>query len=88
VLLVHGFGASLEHWRYNVPVLAEQRPVYAIDLLGFGFSDKPTIPNGFKCWGGHVWARQLLAFIDEVVKVLDENYQYISERLYCVYTSM
>jgi pimeloyl-ACP methyl ester carboxylesterase len=69
VLLVHGFGASLEHWRYNVPVLAEQRPVYAIDLLGFGFSDKPTVPNGFKCWGGHVWARQLLAFIDEVVKV-------------------
>ena len=68
-MLVHGFGASLEHWRYNVPVLAESRPVYSIDLLGFGFSDKPTTPNGFKRWGGHVWARQLLAFIDEVVKV-------------------
>jgi len=68
LLLVHGFGASLEHWRYNAPVLAENRPVYSIDLLGFGFSDKPTTPNGFKCWGGHVWARQLLAFIDEVVK--------------------
>jgi len=33
-----GFGASLEHWRDNVPSLAQDRPVYDIDLLGFGFS--------------------------------------------------
>lgn len=69
VLLVHGFGASLEHWRYNAPELAEDRPVFVIDLLGFGFSDKPTVPNGFKCWGGHVWARQLSSFVDQVIKV-------------------
>jgi len=68
LLLVHGFGASLEHWRYNAPELAEDRPVFVIDLLGFGFSDKPTVPNGFKCWGGHVWARQLSSFVDQVIK--------------------
>jgi pimeloyl-ACP methyl ester carboxylesterase len=34
LLLVHGFGASSDHWRKNIPVLAEQHRVYAVDLLG------------------------------------------------------
>ena len=37
VLLVHGFGASTDHWRYTIPVLAKTHEVHAIDLLGFGF---------------------------------------------------
>ena len=41
VLLIHGFGASLGHWRHTLPALAEQAEVYALDLLGFGASDKP-----------------------------------------------
>ena len=41
VLLIHGFGANTEHWRFNQPVLAEAAPTYAIDLLGFGRSDQP-----------------------------------------------
>lgn len=42
VLLVHGFGANARHWRKTVPALvAEGYKVYAIDLLGFGESDKP-----------------------------------------------
>ena len=41
LLLIHGFGASIDHWRKNIPVLAEGGyQVYAIDLLGFGDSDK------------------------------------------------
>ena len=35
VLLIHGFGANTNHWRFNQPVLAELLPTYAIDLLGF-----------------------------------------------------
>ncbi|OAE22635.1 hypothetical protein AXG93_531s1180 [Marchantia polymorpha subsp. ruderalis] len=41
VLLVHGFGASIGHWRKNIGVLAKSNTVYAIDLLGFGASAKP-----------------------------------------------
>ncbi|NEO48133.1 MAG: alpha/beta hydrolase, partial [Moorea sp. SIO4A3] len=35
LLLVHGFGASIGHWRKNIPVLAAGGyRVFAIDLLG------------------------------------------------------
>jgi pimeloyl-ACP methyl ester carboxylesterase len=44
LLLIHGFGASIDHWRKNIPVLAAGGyQVYAIDLLGFGGSDKAPI---------------------------------------------
>lgn len=44
VLLVHGFGASINHWRKTIPALLDtgKLKVYAIDLLGFGGSDKPS----------------------------------------------
>lgn len=43
ILLIHGFGASVGHFRKNIPTLVgEGYRVYAIDLLGFGASDKPT----------------------------------------------
>jgi pimeloyl-ACP methyl ester carboxylesterase len=41
VVLVHGFGASSGHWRHTVPALAGESEVLAVDLLGFGASDKP-----------------------------------------------
>jgi len=42
ILLVHGFGANLNHFRFQFPALvAEGYRVFAIDLLGFGGSDKP-----------------------------------------------
>src|SRR6059058_400693 len=45
LLLIHGFGpgASSYEWRKNSDVLATQFRVYAIDLLGFGLSDRPSI---------------------------------------------
>ncbi len=42
ILLIHGFGANVNHFRYNFPALVnEGYRVYAVDLLGFGASDKP-----------------------------------------------
>jgi pimeloyl-ACP methyl ester carboxylesterase len=41
LLLIHGFGASTYTWRHIAPELAETHRVIAVDLKGFGQSDKP-----------------------------------------------
>ena len=41
VLLIHGIGGSLEDWILNADALAKHHRVYALDLVGFGRSDKP-----------------------------------------------
>ena len=40
VLMIHGFGADLSTWMFNQQALAEDRPVYAVDLPGHGGSAK------------------------------------------------
>ncbi|XP_074309234.1 uncharacterized protein LOC141643818 [Silene latifolia] len=64
LVLVHGFGASIPHWRRNIKTLAQDQIVYAIDLLGFGSSDKPA---GF-AYTMETWAELLSDFLNEVVK--------------------
>ena len=41
MLLVHGISSSLDYFGPSIPLLAESFRVLAIDLLGFGGSDKP-----------------------------------------------
>jgi pimeloyl-ACP methyl ester carboxylesterase len=41
LLLIHGFGASTYTWRHVAPELAQTHRVIAVDLKGFGQSDKP-----------------------------------------------
>jgi len=51
LVLVHGFGASIGHWRKNIPVLAQAGyQVFAIDLLGFGDSAKPALNYTVELW--------------------------------------
>jgi pimeloyl-ACP methyl ester carboxylesterase len=47
VMLVHGLGGSLENWDRNIASLSQQHRVYAMDLPGFGRSDKPVIKSMF-----------------------------------------
>ncbi|GAV71596.1 Abhydrolase_6 domain-containing protein [Cephalotus follicularis] len=64
LLLVHGFGASIPHWRRNIGTLAQNYTVYAIDLLGFGASDKP---EGFS-YSMEAWAQLILDFLEEIIQ--------------------
>lgn len=51
LILIHGFGASIGHWRQNLPVLAAAGyRVFALDLLGFGKSDKPVLEYCMELW--------------------------------------
>ncbi len=63
LLLVHGFGASTDHWRKNIHQLQNEFNVWAIDLLGFGRSAKPAGE-----YSGKLWQEQLNDFITEVIQ--------------------
>ena len=62
LLLVHGFGASTDHWRKNIDQLQAEFQVWAIDLLGFGRSAKPNLQ-----YSGSLWRDQLQDFATEVI---------------------
>ena len=55
LILLHGFGASIPHWRKNIPVLSEKHTVYALDLLGFGASRKAFTHYEVKLWAEQVY---------------------------------
>ena len=54
LLLLHGFGSSLAQWRDNIPALAEHLTVYALDLLGFGDSQKAATTFNTDLWSAQV----------------------------------
>lgn len=75
VLLIHGFGANTNHWRFNQPVLAQQAPTYAIDLLGFGRSAQPRarlkdepVASDAVHYGFDLWGQQVADFCTAVVQ--------------------
>jgi len=64
IILIHGFGASFEYYRKQIPVFSRAGySVYAIDLLGFGGSEK-VVGAGYSA---ELWAQQVLDFVTDVV---------------------
>ncbi|MBC1268936.1 alpha/beta fold hydrolase [Trichormus variabilis FSR] len=55
LILLHGFGASIGHWRHNLEVLGESHTVYALDMLGFGGSEKAPANYSIELWVEQVY---------------------------------
>eukprot|EP00249_Psilotum_nudum_P006458 c19785_g1_i1 orf=288-1397(-) len=70
LILIHGFGANCDHWRKNLPVLARHHRVYALDLLGYGYSDKPSPWDAppHSLYTFETWANQICDFCHDIVK--------------------
>ena len=75
IILIHGFGACKDHWRFNQKNISSIAPCYALDLIGFGESSQPNsyLPYEKKsstsfnyCFDN--WSQQVLDFCKEIVK--------------------
>jgi 2-hydroxy-6-oxo-octa-2,4-dienoate hydrolase len=63
VVLVHGSGPGVTgyaNWRLTMPTLAEQFRVIAPDMVGFGYTERPS---GLRC-DVDVWADQVVGLLD------------------------
>ncbi|MDZ7757396.1 alpha/beta hydrolase [Rhodohalobacter sp.] len=61
LLLVHGLASNAGFWRYNIDALAQDYRVVAIDLPGYGKSDKGDYPYGMD-----YYAKELVNLMDEL----------------------
>lgn len=64
LIFIHGVGAGASSfmWRKNFDELAHDFRVYALDLLGFGFSDKPVVAS----YSADLYVELITDFIREV----------------------
>ena len=75
IVLIHGFGACKDHWRFNQKNISSIAPCYALDLVGFGESSQPKSqllyerksPESFRyCFDN--WSQQVFDFCNQIVK--------------------
>lgn len=65
VILIHGSGPGVTayaNWRLVMPALGEDFHVLAPDMVGFGFTDRPSDVQ----FGVQTWADQVVAFMDSL----------------------
>ncbi len=69
IILIHGFGASSDHWRNNAEIFASEGfRVFGLDLIGFGKSAQ-NLRRKIKHLDNQLWANQLSSFLDEIVDI-------------------
>jgi pimeloyl-ACP methyl ester carboxylesterase len=61
LVLIHGLLGFSFSWRHNLEALAAEREVYAVDLLGIGYSDRPR--RGID-YGLHATAVRMLEWME------------------------
>ena len=67
LVLVHGWGCNLGHWRDQIPDLAKRNRVIALDLPGHGLSDKPQISYSMDLFANAIDAVLLDAKVERAV---------------------
>ncbi|GAB26354.1 putative meta-cleavage compound hydrolase [Gordonia polyisoprenivorans NBRC 16320 = JCM 10675] len=59
VLLLHGSGPGVSawaNWQHAIPSLAENSRVLALDIVGFGHTERPDdVRYSLRTWTDHVW---------------------------------
>ncbi len=61
LILIHGYGAGIWVWEKQMEILSQHNQVYALDVIGYGFSGRPKIP-----YTPEAYIRFLKDFMDTV----------------------
>jgi 4,5:9,10-diseco-3-hydroxy-5,9,17-trioxoandrosta-1(10),2-diene-4-oate hydrolase len=48
VILLHGVGCHVEFWEKNIAALSREHRVFAVDVVGYGRTDKPAVDYTFQ----------------------------------------
>jgi len=69
LLFLHGYGGMIEHWDLNIPEFAHDHKIYAMDLIGFGKSQKPNVRYCLELFASQIETFLYLKKIDSVIIV-------------------
>jgi pimeloyl-ACP methyl ester carboxylesterase len=69
LLFIHGYGAMIEHWNQNIPAFEKSHRIYAMDLIGFGQSEKPNVRYSLELFALQIEAFMQLKNLKQVVIV-------------------
>lgn len=65
LIFIHGSGPGVSayaNWRLVLPEVGKENHAYALDMVGFGYSDKPT--GDEVDYGIDLWTKQIVDFMD------------------------
>ncbi len=69
LLFIHGYGGMIEHWELNIPAFTDRFRVYAMDLIGFGQSEKPNVRYNLDLFAAQIEAFLTLKQLHRVILV-------------------